>query len=300
MARYVTVGTVSHHPPSTDFDALHNQAAAYLERAVRLGAQIVAFPEVYPQAADYSPARELAQPLDGPSLTFISQEARRHGVHVIWPLYTQEEGRTYNSAVLLGPDGGTIGIYHKMFPTLLEMEGGVTPGAGPGVFDTDLGRIGMVICFDLNFPEIMEGTAAAGAEIIFFCSAYRGGLQTQSWAYLLNVYVVSAVLAELGVVVDVSGRVLAESTYETVLTHRLNLDRKLMHMDANWRKMDAMLAKYGPKLSIDFFTREGCWAVGSESDEFTIDDIMAEFQLEPREAYFNRSRRRREEALGGA
>jgi len=97
--------------------------------------------------------------------------------------------------------------------------------------------------------------------------------------------------------VDLSGQVLAESTYEGIITRRINLDRRLMHMDGNWDKMDAILTKYGPKVSIDFFTREACWAVGSESDEFTVDALMQEFGLESRTEYFQRARRARRQAL---
>jgi predicted amidohydrolase len=297
LARYVTVASVSQYPKGADSAARHGEAAALLQRAARLGAQIVAFPEVYHHTGLAGTTQDHAQELDGPSVSRIAQEARRNRVHVIWPLYTREHGRIYNSAVLLGPDGNTIGVYHKMFPTIGEIESGITPGEGPMVFDTDLGRFGTVICFDLNFHEIMEGTADAGAEVIFFCSAYRGGLQLSIWAYLTGVYIVSAVLAELGQIVDLSGQVLAESTYESVITRRINLDRKLMHMDYNWDKMDAILAKYGTKVTIGFFTREGCWAVASESDELTVDAIMQEFGLESRPSYYERARRARQQAL---
>ena len=275
----------------------HDEAAALLQRAARLGAQVIAFPETYHHTGLPGTTQEQAQELDGPSLTRMSQECRRNGVYLIWPLYTREHGRVYNSAALLGPTGELVGVYHKMFPTIGEIESGVTPGDGPGVFDTDLGRFGMVICFDLNFPEIMQGTADAGAEVIFFCSAYRGGLQLRIWAYLAGAYIVSAVLAELGQIVDLSGQVLGESTYEGIITRRINLDRKLMHMDYNWDRMDAMLAKHGPRVSIDFFTREACWAVGSESDEFAVADIIREFNLEPRANYFQRSREVRRRAM---
>ena len=299
MARHITVGSVSQYPRGADSAARHDEAAAFLQRAARLGAQIVAFPETYHHTGLPGATGDHAQELDGPSLRRIAQEARSNGIYVVWPLYTREDGRIFNSAVLVGPTGELIGAYHKMFPTIGEIESGVTPGDGPMVFGTDLGRLASVICFDLNFPEIMQGTADAGAEVIFFCSAYRGGLQLGIWAYLTGVPIISAVLAELGQIVDLSGQVLAESTYEGLITRRINLDRRLMHMDSNWDKMDAILAKYGPKVSIDFFTREGCWAVGSESDEFTIDDIMQELDLEPRAKYFQRSRGVRQRVLRG-
>jgi len=298
VARHIVVASVSELPVGADFESRHEHAEAVLQRAARLGAQVVAVPETYHHTGLPGTCEEQAQPLDGPSLTRMAGQAKRHGVHLIWPLYTREEGRIYNSSVLLAPDGERIGVYHKMFPTDGEIASGITPGDGPKVFDTALGRFGMTICFDMNFPEIMQGTADAGAEVIFFSSAYRGGLQARIWAFLTGTYIVTAILGLGGQIVDLSGHVLVESTYEALITRRINLDRRLMHMDYNWGKMDEILARYGPRVSIDFFTPEAVWAIGSESDQFTVEDIIREFGLEQRPDYFERSRRLRREALG--
>jgi hypothetical protein len=155
----------------------------------------------------------------------------------------------------------------------------------------------MAICFDLNFPDAMRGLADNGAEIIFFSSAYRGGLQLQIWAFELGVYIVSAILAELGRIVDQSGTVLAESTYEELVTRCINLDRRLLHMDYNWDKMDAMLEKYGAGVSFEYFTREACYTVASERDDLTVDDLIREFGLMERRAYWERANQVRADAL---
>jgi hypothetical protein len=212
-------------------------------------------------------------------------------------MYTREEGRVYNSAVLASPAGELIGVYHKMFPTVGEIEQGITPGEGPVVFDTSFGKVGIAICFDLNFPEIMRGLGECGAEVVFFCSAYRGGLQLEMWAYELGAYFVSAIRDELGRIVDMTGAVLAESTYEGLIARRINLDRRLLHMDANWEKMDDMLRKYGAGVSFEYITREGCYTIASERDDVTVADLIREFDLEERSAYYDRSRRAREAAL---
>ena len=299
MSRHIVVGSVSELPVGADFDSRHERASALVQRAARLGANVLAFPETYHHTGLSGSVEEQAQPLDGPSLARMAQEAKKHALHLVWPLYTFEDGRIYNSSVLIGPDGERIGVYHKMFPTDGEIKSGITPGDGPRVFETELGRFGLTICFDMNFPEIMQGTADAGAEVIFFSSAYRGGLQARIWAFLTGTYFVTAILGPGGQIVDLSGQLLVESTYEALITRRLNLDRKLLHMDYNWDKMDAILAKYGPKVSIDFYTPEACWAIGSESEDFTVDDIIREFGLEKRFDYFRRSREIRWEALAG-
>lgn len=302
MARYVTVASIS-HDPWQDYRGrraeLLDHAAHMLWRAKQMGADIVSFPEIYFHRTFEQPAPELAEPLDGPTLSRLGAEARRLGLHLVCPLYTREEGHTFNSSVLLSPAGRVLGVYHKKHPTIGEIEGGIRPGETEPVFTTDFGRVGMAICFDLNFPDLMQGLAANGAEVIFFSSAYRGGRQIEAWAYDLGVYIVSAILAELGRIVDLTGETLAVSTYEQLIARRINLERRLFHMDYNWDKMDDMWRKYGRGVTFDYVTPEACFAIGAEQDGLTIEQLIDEFKLERRADYWVRSNEARRRALEG-
>ena len=302
MARYVTVASVSMSPRvqfAGDPEGLLDYAATMMVRAKRFGADIVAFPECFGHRVHEGTCVEVAEPLDGPVLTRVAKEAKRVGLYAVMPLYTREDGKVFNSAALVSPAGEVVGAYHKMFPTIGEIENGITPGREASVFRTDFGKVGMAICFDMNFNEIMYGLGENGAEVIFFCSAYRGGLQLQIRAWELGAYIVSSVEGELGRIIDPSGMVLTESTYEALVTRRVNLDRRLLHMDYNWGKMDEMLAKYGPGVSFEYFTREACYTVASELEGVSVDEMLREFGLEERAAYFARARRARAEALEG-
>jgi predicted amidohydrolase len=301
MARYVTVCSVSHRPeaPYTDVDARLQQARTFAVRAARMGAQIVSFPEVYPHlGVPIEQWPQVAEEAGGRTTDFMAELARELGIHVIWPLIERRDGLLRNSALLIDRRGDVAGVYHKMFPTIGEIDAGVVPGTEAPVFDTELGRIGIAICFDLNFRPLMQGLAENGAEVVFFCSMYRGGLQLRMWAHEFAYYLVSAIGTELGQVVDMSGEVLCEATYEALALTRINLDRRLLHMDFNWEKMDAMLAKYGTGVSFRHFTREAKYTVASEMEGITVDDLIAEFALEPMPDYFARAIRRRDQALG--
>jgi len=299
MARHVTVASISRDPREFrgNPEALLDDAAHLARRAKLFGADIVAFPEVYPHHTGGENPSQIAETTPGPTIERIAAEAAANGLHIIWPLYTRENDRVYNSSVLIGPDGCVIGAYHKIHPTIGEIENGIMPGTEAKTFDTDLGRIGMAICYDLNFPDVREGLGSAGAEMIFFSSAYRGGLQLRIWAFELGVYVISAILAELGQIIDQSGTVLAEATYEALIARRINLDRRLLHMDYNWDKMDPILAKYGTDVSFEYFTREACFTIASERDGLSVDDVIAEFGLERRADYFRRANEVRRAAL---
>lgn len=300
MSRYVTVGSVSHASSGLDprcpqqfFDAV----VPYIRRAAWMGADILAFPEVYSRPQVHNLA-EQAEEIGGLTSSFAMEMARKYDMYIIWPMWEREGSTLWNSAILVDRNGEVVGAYHKMFPTLGEMEQGIRPGDAPSVFETDFGRIGMCICFDLNFRPILTGLKANGAEVVFFCSMYRGGLQVRAWALELGLYMVSAIGAELGQIVDLTGRQLELSTYEALITHRINLNRRLLHMDYNWDKMDAMLAKHGSDLTFDYVTPEACYAIGSEREGLDIESVIDEFGLLRREDYWPKVYAMREEILG--
>jgi hypothetical protein len=176
------------------------------------------------------------------------------------------------------------------------MEKGVTPGTLAPVFETDLGRVGLLICFDLNFPEVRVALKESKPDLVVFSSMYRGGLQAQALAYELRSFVITSIATELGLIIDRAGRIIKESTYEALAVAAINTNSVSLHMDFNWNKMDAMLAKYGPSLTFDYHTREAFFVIESTREE-DITAIVKEFQLESADDYFDRSRRIRRETL---
>lgn len=301
MRREVTLAGVSHRPqhgchtPEAR-EALLKETEKWLRRAVSMGAEIVAFPEVYPQlvAPDIYAAIE---PHDGGTLTGIRELCRKLGIYVIWPRFESRPTGLYNTAILVGRDGEVVGRYDKMFPTLGEMEKGILPGTTCPRFETDFGRVSMGICFDLNFMEIRDELRADPPDVFFFCSMYRGGIQLQEWALDLGCHVMSAIGAELGRLVDPGGQVLKLSTYEALITGRVNTNKRQLHMDYNWGKMDEMLAQYGPKLTFDYYTPEARYVIGYQGTDRDVDAVLAEFDLLPIKEYWARVRKMRGEKL---
>jgi hypothetical protein len=263
-----------------------------------MGADVVAFPEVYPQMACPASRPSSAEPEDGGTLDVIRRLAREHGVYLVWPRYERSrDGRIYNSAVLVDRAGEVVGRYHKMFPTIGEIEAGVVPGTDCPVFETDFGRVALIVCFDLNFVEVRDALRGARPDLVVFSSMYRGGLQCQEWAIDLGCHVLTAITGELGRLVDPGGQVLQTATYEALLCRRVNLNKRQLHMDNNWDKMDEILARYGTNVTFEYYTQEGRFVVGWERDDRDVDEIIREFGLETIEDYFARSRRVRCGAL---
>lgn len=124
------------------------------------------------------------------------------GVHLVYGAYERgpERGIVYNSAALVGPAGAALGIYHKTHPFCTEIVTGggwVTPGDDVCVVKTELGTIGMIVCFDGDFPELSRITALKGAQIIARPSALLRSadiweLTNRARAYDNHVYVIGA------------------------------------------------------------------------------------------------------------
>src|SRR5207245_9791388 len=120
----------------------------------------------------------LAESIPGPSTRKVESRAKEDGVHIIFcmPEESQVKGVIHNTAVLVGPKG-LIGKYRKIhLPThsVFEERRCYRPGQEAPVFKTDLGTIGLTICYDLYFPELTRLQALQGAQLIVCMSASAG------------------------------------------------------------------------------------------------------------------------------
>jgi beta-ureidopropionase len=144
------------------------------------GANLVVFPEsVTTGFTPGIPVRDFYRKLDsipGALTESIQKAAQRFGVCVLWPTYERgpEEGIIYNSAALFDVRGELLGIYRKTHPFPTErLEGGgwTTPGTETVVCETPWAKIGIIICYDGDFPELSRVLALKGAEVILRPSA---------------------------------------------------------------------------------------------------------------------------------
>ncbi len=165
---------------SADPQANEDKAAARVEEAARLGAQVVCLPVLY--RSPYFCQREdatlfdLAEPVPGPSTRRFSELAARLGVAVVVPLFEKRAtGLYHNTAALLDADGRLAGIYRKMHipddPAFYEKFYFAPGDLGFQAFDLAPGRVGALICWDQWYPEAARLTALRGAAVIFYPTA---------------------------------------------------------------------------------------------------------------------------------
>ena len=222
------------------------KACAFVTEAAGNGAQIVCFPELF--TTGYQLDRigpELAKTserISGNTVSSLRRAAKENGCYVIAPLALEKEmtGVLYNSAVFLDDEGGILGVYDKHHPCFTE---GCYFRAGDGfpVFETKYGKIGIIICYDLGFPEAARILALKGAELIFCPSAWRvedediwnlnipqRALENQCFLAAVNRYGHEDGLFLFGgsKVADARGRIIAESSTagEEILYAEINLD----------------------------------------------------------------------------
>jgi predicted amidohydrolase len=166
--RRVRLAAVNHQPKETRSPAENRQVfGGLVEQAAERGADVVVLPEGITVVGNGFTYAGAAEPVPGPTTTFLGKLARRHQVWVVAGVYEREGTRVYNTAVLVGRDGKLAGRYRKMSLPDEEIEGGLTPGADTPVFETDFGRVGIMICWDSSYPEVARALAARGAEVIF-------------------------------------------------------------------------------------------------------------------------------------
>lgn len=231
-ARRVRVVTtrVDEHRKTTPSENL-KLMAEILDRAGREQPDVILLTETFVDRGIPGPPQALAQPIPGPATAVLSEKARQYRTYIITTLLESEGGRTYNAAVLVDRQGRLAGKYRKTHLPLAEVEDGITAGSDYPVFDTDFGRIGIMICWDAFFPETARILRLKGAEVLFWPLAGDPGARhwdvtTRARAVDNGVYVVTSVSQGLASrIVDPDGEVVVEAT-DGLATATLDLARE--------------------------------------------------------------------------
>jgi N-carbamoylputrescine amidase len=164
---------------SPDRAANLDRVTGAMEEAARAGAQLVAFPEVvldrfFPVRPDDRAALSLAEPIPGPVTDRIAALARKLGLVTVFNLYEVDAaGRRFDSSPVFDADGSLLGVTRMLHITDYEgfhEQSYYHPGdrqeGGMPVYDTRVGRIGVAICYDRHYPEVMRSLGVQGAELV--------------------------------------------------------------------------------------------------------------------------------------
>lgn len=181
--------------------------------------------------------KQNAEPIPGPQTERLCELARQTRQWLIpGSLYERVGDKIYNTAIVISPQGEIVTKYRKMFPWL-PYEKATAPGDQFCVFDVpDVGRFGLMICYDVWFPEVSRTLAWMGAEVILQPTMTPTSDRTLelvmcqanaifNQAYFVSVNGIGVWGGGRSLIVDPDGRVLQEaSTNQTILTEMLDLD----------------------------------------------------------------------------
>jgi predicted amidohydrolase len=204
-----------------------------VNEAVRQGAELVVLPECMNTGYLFDSAnhcRALAESVpDGAFVSALSALARKHDIFIASGIteWDGARGRIFNSGIMLDRKGEVAVHYHKQFLATHDQNWFSFGERGCPVVDTDLGRIGLMICFDGRIPEIARSLALQGAEIIVDMANFFAMDQADMWgparSYENGVWLVAATKAGYersiyypggSMIVDPNGRVVAKMPYD--------------------------------------------------------------------------------------
>jgi beta-ureidopropionase len=262
-----------------------------LDAAGKTGVDLVCLPETFIAAGlpyQGEVIRSVAEPIPGPTFDAVAELARKYSMNVVAGLHQNDNGVIKNVAMVIDRSGKLNGLYAKQHPTEGEIGCGITPGSETRVFETDLGKIGLGICFDLNWQSMWAEMAVQGADLVCWISAYPGGFPLQAYAYLYQYPIISSIWPYNASIIDITGRILATTTrWSRLAFYDLNLDKRLFHTDNQMHQLLPIQTAYGRRIKIETFNDEHLFTLESCDPDLIIEEVIHKFQLTDYKTYID-------------
>jgi predicted amidohydrolase len=258
----------------------HNLAWT-IEQIVKLaeyGVDLVCLPEAFIFGGlDVFPP-DKSQPVNGRTLTEICNVAVQKNVAVICPIIEEDHGKCFNTAFVIDRDGSIMGKYRKIHLTEFELNDGIVCGnAEPTIIQWQGIKIGIQVCFDANWPQEWLNLKKAGADIIFFCSAFSAGKLLESYASLLRIPIVAATWCPHCRIYDRMGKIVAhQSPYYPYAVADIQIKQPLFHLDFQKDIIEAIRCDC-PDIAIDIHNGEGTWTLSCDNNN--IQSIINKYKL---------------------
>ena len=306
MANYVRVATISIHPRSIHekpegmrtIDFVISWLKEEIDQVLSSKPDLIVIPECCdrPRELTVEQVQEYYASRNGEVQNFLCSVARENHCYLAYGYVREaDDGFRRNSCIMIDRDGNVMGAYDKNFPTMPEKPWyNVLPGDKEHIFECDFGRVGAVICFDLNFEEIRAKYKKAKPQIVVFPSNFGGGLMRNFFAYDTQSYFVAAcgwrcpaeVINPLGETLSIT----ESHSYYNYVIQDINLDYVVVHLDLNKDKLRAAKDKYGSAFNMRVGGYTALVMLSCESEDMTIMDIVREFDIMLVDDYLDRSR----------
>ncbi len=211
-ARSVTVASIHLSPRNTGSAAASvTRFLETIERAVTRATDVILLPEGITLVGTGKKYADVAETIPGPTTARLAEVARKRKTYVAAGIYEREGQALYNTAVLIDRTGAVAGKYRKVYLPREEIEGGLTPGTHYPVFRTDFGKVGIMICWDVQYADPARALALQGAEILLV--PIWGGNEALGKARAIEnrVFVVSSGYGYPTYVMDPDGEIITQA-----------------------------------------------------------------------------------------
>jgi predicted amidohydrolase len=223
---------------------------------------------VFSELAADGPNPASAQPMGGPNELAFAEMAKKHNIWLIpGSIFEKKDGRIYNMTPVLNPEGEVVTRYRKMFP-FTPYEDATEAGDEFCVFDVpNVGRIGIAICYDIWFPEVLRTLTSMGAEVIInpvlahfidrpadLVIAQASGAMFQSYIFHINGLLAGG--NGYSQVIDPSGQVLhSGNVQEELIPIEVDFDLVRRQRERGLRNMGQVLKSYRDrKVNFDVYS----------------------------------------------
>jgi predicted amidohydrolase len=241
-------------------------------------------------------------PLEGPVNEAFAQAARRHHCYIVATLYLQEEkpAKLYsNAAVLYGRQGEVVGMYGKVHPVVdLEtglMEHGVAAGKEEPVFACDFGKLGLQICYDINFDYGWEELWRKGAELVAWPTQSPGTTTPSCRAMRHGYYIVSSTWRNNASVFDPTGKIVAQikegpdagpdgtqgepSAATNILVQEIDLSYGILPWSPTLKNGKAFTQAFGDKVGFRYYEDDDRGIFWSNDPNQTVGQMIRSLRL---------------------
>jgi predicted amidohydrolase len=180
---------------SPDKEQNVKRAEECIKEAAGNGAQVICLPEIWNCPYDVSLFGGCSEPEDGPSVEFMSGVSRKLGIYLVGGSIPEKDGSNmYNTSFVFSPSGEMIAKHRKVHLFDIDIKNGIrfkesdffSAGDSFTIFDTEFGKMGLAICFDIRFPEMFKTMSVTGAEIVFLPASFNMSTGPVHWVTLIK------------------------------------------------------------------------------------------------------------------
>ena len=230
------------------------------------------------------------------ALEMMRENARALHTNIVICLEEPSEkypGRSYNTTYVIDRSGTILGKYRKRHITFRAIAGRGLTGERLLVCDTDIGKIGIMTCFDIGWRDDWKQLADMGAELVVWNSAYDGGFLLNAYAAVHMYYVVSTTWgwnAARARVIDPMGQDIAQSSiWDNLAMTTIDLGAEIFHFDHHGEKPAELRAAFGDRISLRVKPNDNIFLLSSNDPEWPLERIKKEFGLQSYRDYHAQS-----------